>query len=230
MKKLLYTVFVLFSTGVLAQSPSSNQNYIVESAVRDADHKIVGSLVDHQLALPIEEVSYEEDASGLKILGGNITEYSHHGAALPNKVYQLETDYPLLLSSFKFSNYGMGQLSNFTSGNSYLMDSRNQQRINYNKYSTGGNLLELQISLGPKSVYLWSYNLQYPIAEIKNADYATVESVLGGSASVNSFNSSNPTDAQVNALVAQLRLSLPEAAVTGYTYKPLVGMTSQTGC
>ena len=184
---------------------------------------------NHQIALPIEEVSYEEDTNGLKILGGNITEYSL-GAALPNKVYQLETDSPILLSSFKFSNYGMGQFPNFISGNSYLMDSRYKQRINYNKYSTGGNLLEVQTSLGPKSAYLWSYNSQYPIAEIKNADYATVESVLGGSASVNNFSNSIPTDQQVKNIINQLRnsISLKDAHITSYTYKPLVGMTSQT--
>ncbi|MCX2496399.1 RHS repeat protein [Pedobacter sp. PF22-3] len=101
-------------------------------------------------------------------------------------------------------------------------------RVEFIKYDTRGNLLCQGFTSGPKTCYVYSYNGQYLVAEIKNADYQAMETLLGGPGAVAAFSSSNPTDTQVNTLVAQLRSSFPEAAVTGYTYKPLVGMTSQT--
>jgi len=103
-------------------------------------------------------------------------------------------------------------------------------RSEFSKYDINGNLLELNTKSGPKLTYIYSYKNQYPIAEIKNADYATIESILGGTGAVNNFAASNPTDAQVKALIDQLRNSalLKNAQITSYTYKPLVGITSQT--
>ncbi|MBO9675422.1 MAG: hypothetical protein J7577_18380, partial [Sphingobacteriaceae bacterium] len=101
-------------------------------------------------------------------------------------------------------------------------------RSEFTKFDNKGNLLELSFKSGPKTVYVWSYNKLYPIAEIKNAEYSTVESLLGGSGAIEIFSNSNPTDAQVNSFLAPLRSALPNALVTTYTYKPLIGMTSST--
>lgn len=81
-----------------------------------------------------------------------------------------------------------------------------------------------------RTVYLYSYYNQHLIAEIKNADYATIESILGGSGAVSSFAASTPTDVAVNTLIYTLRNSalLKDAQITSYTYKPLVGTTSST--
>ncbi|VBB45390.1 conserved hypothetical protein [uncultured Paludibacter sp.] len=72
------------------------------------------------------------------------------------------------------------------------------------------------------TVYLWGYNHQYIVAEIVNATYARVSSALGKS----------PEDFGVLdtdlALLSTLRSALPNAQVSTYTYKPLVGMTSKT--
>ncbi|WP_131539562.1 hypothetical protein [Pedobacter nototheniae] len=103
-----------------------------------------------------------------------------------------------------------------------------EDRSVYNKFDHKANLLEIQQSSGTKLSYVYSYNTQYPIAEIKNADYATVENVLGGATVVNNFSNSNPTDAEVKAFLVPLRNGLPDAQITTFTYKPLVGMTSQT--
>jgi len=105
-----------------------------------------------------------------------------------------------------------------------------EPRNQYNKFDDKANLLELQQASGTKVCYVYSYNKLYPIAEIKNANYATIESILGGSAAVSSFAASNPTDAAVNTLINTLRSSalLKDAQITSYTYKPLVGMTSST--
>jgi YD repeat-containing protein len=76
--------------------------------------------------------------------------------------------------------------------------------------------------------YVWSYNKQYPVAKVQNADYATVQGLLGGAAVLDNFSNSNPTDAQIRSFLAALRTGLNGALVTTYTYDPLVGMTSMT--
>lgn len=105
-----------------------------------------------------------------------------------------------------------------------------ENRLKYNAYDSNGNLLEVEQVDGVKVSYIWSYNYKYPICEIKNADYATIKSILGGVTAVNNFAASNPTDAEVNSLINTLRNSplLKDTQITSCTYKPLVGMTSST--
>lgn len=100
----------------------------------------------------------------------------------------------------------------------------------FNKYDLKGNLLEVKQAKGINTSYLWSYNNQYPIAEIKNSNYDTIKDILEGAISVSDLSSASPTDAQVKGWVAILRNSglLKNAQITSYTYKPLIGMTSQT--
>ena len=105
-----------------------------------------------------------------------------------------------------------------------------EPRVQFDNYDKTGNLLQQSVVNGSKTSYLWSYNGQHPIAEIKNADYATIESVLGGATAVSNFAAINPTDAEVNAFINLLKNSplLKDAQITSYTYKPLIGITSQT--
>lgn len=101
-------------------------------------------------------------------------------------------------------------------------------RIQYKKYNEYGKPTEVSNVSGPSISYVWGYKGQYPVAEIKNADYTAVENILGGWSNVDNFNTSNPTETQVNSFLAQLKIQLPNAQVNTFTYKPLVGMTSQT--
>ncbi|NQX38381.1 hypothetical protein SAMN05421820_101399 [Pedobacter steynii] len=104
-------------------------------------------------------------------------------------------------------------------------------RIRYSKFDEKGNLLAVSKEEKDNTVYVWGYGKQYAIAEIKNSDYNTVESVLGGIDKMNAFTSQpSPSDAIVGAFLAPLRTDplLKDAMVTSYTYKPLAGMTSMT--
>jgi YD repeat-containing protein len=77
--------------------------------------------------------------------------------------------------------------------------------------------------------FLWSYNGRYPIVEIKNATYTQVVNSVNPTLLFNISSSSNyPTYEMINTLPESLRSSFPQAEVTTYTYKPLVGMTSKT--
>lgn len=106
-----------------------------------------------------------------------------------------------------------------------------ESRLRYLQYDDEGNPLSVVQEKGIKMCYVWAYGKSVPIAEISNADYATVASVLGGSSAINKFCSILlPTDAQVNNFLAPLRTSssLKDALITAITFKPLVGVTSQT--
>lgn len=77
---------------------------------------------------------------------------------------------------------------------------------------------------------IYGYGNSIPIAEVENADYETVVSVLGGQATVNNFTSIvAPTETQVNNFLAPLRSSssLANALVTSYTHEPMVGVKSK---
>ncbi|MFD2286688.1 hypothetical protein GJU39_22365 [Pedobacter petrophilus] len=103
-------------------------------------------------------------------------------------------------------------------------------RQDFSKFDYKGNLQEVSTKLGAKTVYLYSYNYQYPIAEIKNADYQSVETILGGPTNINNIAAANPTNVEIVNWINLLRNSpnLKDAHISSYTYKPLVGMTSQT--
>ena len=95
-------------------------------------------------------------------------------------------------------------------------------RVQFNKFDSAGNLLEQQKAGDVQEVYLWGYRGMYPVAKVLNTTYDVAityvtQSVLDNPAS----------DASLQTHLNNLR-SIPGAMVTTYTYKPLVGLTSET--
>jgi YD repeat-containing protein len=75
---------------------------------------------------------------------------------------------------------------------------------------------------GIVNTILYGYNHQYPLAKIIGSDYATA--LL----KVDQTKLDNPTDDDaLRTELAKLR-TIQGALVTTYTYKPLVGVTSET--
>lgn len=95
-------------------------------------------------------------------------------------------------------------------------------RIQYNKYDNYGNPVSVVKDNTLNIVYLWGYNGMYPVAEIRNATYAEVQTALG--AAPESVSSSATYDSRID----NLRAKLPKAGVTVYKYKKLVGLSSVT--
>lgn len=96
-------------------------------------------------------------------------------------------------------------------------------------YSSNGNPKEAVGRDGTHTVYLWSYNDRYLVAEIRNATSAQVETAVQAlfATGVDGLAAQASPDAQK---LGQLRSqpSLSDALVTVRTYKPLVGVTSET--
>lgn len=101
-----------------------------------------------------------------------------------------------------------------------------ETRVTYHNYDSKGNVLYASRDNSEKTVYLWGYNYQYLVAKIENATYdQVVQAMSGGVSTINSIASSNSPN--ISAIDA-LRSSLPEAMVTTYIYKPLVGLIQMT--
>lgn len=96
----------------------------------------------------------------------------------------------------------------------------------YQKYGEKGNPIFITRSDGENVVYLWGYEYQYPIAEIRNATYTdVVNAISGGESTIRALSlSKNPDISIVNAL----RQALPNSLITTCKYKPTVGMLERT--
>lgn len=97
-----------------------------------------------------------------------------------------------------------------------------ENRLQFNRYDSLGNPLELQRSDDVRQVYLWGYNGQYPVARILNTTYDIAKTYITQSILTNPS-----SDVALRTQLNNLR-SIPHAQATIYTYQPLVGMTSQT--
>ena len=102
-----------------------------------------------------------------------------------------------------------------------------ETRITYPNYDIRSNPLYILKDNADKVVYLWGYNYQYPIAEIKGAAYSDVTGKISES-SLNTIAAKSEPAAADWTTINNLRTQLPNALVTTYTYKPLVGIQTMT--
>ncbi|NJM79894.1 MAG: hypothetical protein HC854_10275 [Flavobacterium sp.] len=99
-----------------------------------------------------------------------------------------------------------------------------ENRVEYIQYDEFSNPLEVKQTTGIPITYIWGYNKTQPIAKIENATYAQVQSYVANLQTL-----SNGTDE--NSLITalnNLRTALPNAMITTYTYKPLIGISTVT--
>lgn len=156
------------------------------------------------LNLPLEEISTKNNL----VIYAKKTDYLlSYGNYVPSTIYQLQSSTPLALSSYT-SSY--------------------KPVLYYEHYNAKGKVQQVR-SLNQTSVYLWSYNSEYPIAEIKNATYDDVKAALAYTDDQiqTLANSSAPDVAAIRAKLIAYFIDKP-VLVSTYTYKPLVGMVSAT--
>ncbi|HEX7845859.1 MAG TPA: DUF5977 domain-containing protein [Chitinophagaceae bacterium] len=96
------------------------------------------------------------------------------------------------------------------------------QKISFNVYSGSGRILEQQKTSDVKEVYLWGYKSNYPVAKLIN----TTSEIAEGYINQNILD--NPADDQTLRNHLNNLRNISGAMVYTYTYKPLVGITSET--
>jgi len=96
-------------------------------------------------------------------------------------------------------------------------------KIQFYNYDSVGNILEESRANDLHQVFIWGYNNSYPVAKIIGSNYATAIQYIN-----NSILQNPASDDQLRTELNKLRLNLPKAFITTYTYAPLVGVTSES--
>lgn len=98
-----------------------------------------------------------------------------------------------------------------------------EDRVRYTHVDpANGNPLEVQQENGMKTCYIWGYEKKLPVAKIENMAYSAIPAGLISAAETASG------EAGMSAALAALRTGLPNAQVTTYTHRPLVGISTVT--
>ncbi len=153
---------------------TANRGFIINKITYPKDYTTVNN-VSHpennglifligrnMLNVPIEQISIRKNTSGQEfVAAGKLITYKPD-KPYPDKVFNLELNAPLLLSSFVPSSVNaIGE---------FIKDSRYKEVISYDEYDNYGNPIQLRKTGDIKNSIIWDYKNQYPIAEVKNAD------------------------------------------------------------
>lgn len=118
-----------------------------------------------------------------------------------------------------------------TDGNHYETTSE------FQKYDASGRILQMKSADGIVTSFIWSYNGELPVVRGQNVDHNTLRAAVeaaAGTSDLEAFWSSLGEVTDINTIWNTFNLnlrnnpSLNEAMVDTYTYRPLVGMTSET--
>lgn len=120
--------------------------------------------------------------------------------------------------NYRISN-GIPVISNYQSSKGTATV---KTHVTYDYYDKKGNPIHITIDDKEEITYLWGYNYQYIVAEIKNASMDEVMGIIGD---IDKFEEANTPDA---SKLYQLRTQLKNALIRTFTFDPLVGKVSET--
>lgn len=96
----------------------------------------------------------------------------------------------------------------------------------YDKYNPDGKLLEFHGKDGIHNCIVYGYKNTLPVASVINSSNTEIEAFLTDADKT--ILNAPASDQELNAVITKLRNGLSNAVVTGTTYKPLVGKTTET--
>lgn len=100
-----------------------------------------------------------------------------------------------------------------------------ETRIKYEKYDACGNPVYITRDGYERVFYIWGYNSQYPIAEIKNVPYSSVIGRISEN-TLQTIAAKNRPSSSDWELINGLRKTLPNAVITTVMYEPLIGIVT----
>ena len=101
-----------------------------------------------------------------------------------------------------------------------------QREITYEYDNTNGNLLQHTGRDNIPISYLWGYNGKYPVAKIVGVAYSAAYNSL--SIAHKTILAKESTDmVELEPLISSLKSSYPEAQISGYSYIPLIGLSTE---
>lgn len=172
----------------------------------------------NMLSPVVEEVKLSDAET---VIASSINKYKAYsnGIIKPSSLLFLETEDPI-------TDYS---LSTINANGVFIYDQNRLKPVShFEKYDIYGNLLQFRKSNDIPTTIIYGYNNSLPVAKIVGADYEAIENVFSKEELV-WINEGSYSDSELRDKLADLRTELPATAfVTSYTYKPLVGMTSET--
>lgn len=99
-----------------------------------------------------------------------------------------------------------------------------EKKYTFNQYDSKGNIAQYTQENGIPVTVIWGYKQTLPIAKIENATYAQVQQY---EANLQTLSNGTDENALITAL-SSLRSNFPNAMVTTYTHKPLIGISTIT--
>lgn len=186
------------------------------------DLHIVNAVIEENV-IKQNSNSTNNQLSNQRVVGSKIITYKSD-LPYPDQVLKLEINTPISLETF--GNGSRLNANTFTINTNTTIANSYKSIVAFNNYDDKGNIIEQQKTNDIKKSYLWGYDKTYPVAEVVGSDYATISTII----SQEVLNNPLSTDLQIRNELNKLRTGLAgsKALVTTYTYKPLVGITSQT--
>ena len=166
----------------------------------------------------IEQYTVRKFLSGTpadRVTGGVLNTFTA-GVPFPDKTWQFESSAPVTLSAF-----GTGST---LQSNTFSIPAVYKPRISF-QYDGYGNIGEFKKESDISNSFIWGYNRAHVVAKIAGVSYNSIIAIPGLNQSI----IQNPSsDQALRDELSKIRINFPAAFVTTYTYKPQVGITSET--
>jgi hypothetical protein len=160
-----------------------HQQITQDTTVNSTGEKTITNL-RYPLDFVITGTPTSSDAIGIKnlqdkgVIGALVEKYTQKSNSDGSSLRTLFSDYLSYYPDMAHVKSGQqlensGPVTTFTpaqiTASSTTLDSRYKPAVTFNSYDLYGNVLEHEKTGGAKTSYKWSYNKQYPIAEVKNS-------------------------------------------------------------
>ncbi len=199
---------------------------------------------------PYEVINYKNDGS-YKVLGAQLNTYKEVSikdtegndkiAIMPNKLWQIHTSTPIpesttpSTSTFTISDI---DYSHDVSGFVFTKDNHYELEYIIDAYDSYGNPVQHHIINDINKSYVWGYDGEYPIIVADNISatalnttvnsiQSNIEDFLGNTIGDMTTSSQKAAWGAFNTSLRN-HASLQDTFIKTYTYKPLVGITSET--
>ncbi len=207
---------------ISSEKYTDNNNTIEKKITYSGDASLALSTINkpmqsaNYLGYPIETSVYRNG----NVISSEINQYKKLTSSMGGEsifaidtIFQLENKNPL-------SDYQKLKVEN----GKYILDSRCKVQKYFPDYDIYGNPTYVINKDYSNTVILWSYDGTYPVAEIQNSTYEEVGQQLPGM----NLGMSQQKLMRNYLDMFDLHKNLPDAQVTTYTYKPLIGIFKTT--
>lgn len=100
-----------------------------------------------------------------------------------------------------------------------------EKKVTTDVYDTSGNIQQYTPENGIPVCIIWGYNQTLPVAKLENADYSSVAPYI---ANIQTASNTPLNEVALLAALQNLRTTFPNAMITTYTHKPLIGVSTIT--